>query len=64
MKKVNIKKMVDSSNIPAGLVISTVKQFGGADAFKESASDVANHGISGGFNGFTWYSETRDFFQT
>lgn len=49
------------TNIPASLVRAVVKQMGGWESFKESASDVANHGIDGGFHGFVYYSDTEPF---
>lgn len=60
---ITIKKMIEQSNIPAKLIRSTIKQFGGFDAFRESAPDVANHGISGGFHGFIYYADTVPFFR-
>lgn len=43
------------------LARAVVKQFGGEENFKERSSDVTNHGISGGFGGWTYYTETTDF---
>lgn len=63
MKKVTIKNMIENSEIPASLIRSAVKQFGGFESFRESAPDVSNHGIAGGFNGFIYYSDTCDFFK-
>ena len=63
MKKITIKNMIENSEIPASLIRSTIKQFGGFESFRESAPDVSNHGIAGGFNGFIYYSDTCDFFK-
>ena len=62
MKKVTIKDMIKYSNYPAKLIRSTIRQFGGFEAFKASAPDVYSHGISGGFHGFIYYMDTRKFF--
>lgn len=43
------------------LIKAVVNQFGGWQSFKESAEDVSNHGIDGGFGGFIYYSETHEF---
>jgi len=32
------------------------------DECKETLSDISNHGASGGFSGFIYYSETLEFF--
>jgi len=48
-------------HINENLIRATVKQFGGWEQFKESAENVTNHGISGGYGGFTWYSDTVPF---
>ena len=62
MKNVTIKDMIEYSNYPAKLIRSTIRQFGGFESFKESAPDVYTHGISGGFHGFIYYMDTREFF--
>ncbi len=38
-----------------------MRQSGGWKSFKESAPDIANHGIDGGFHGFIYYYETNAF---
>lgn len=40
-----------------------IEQFGDADYFKECSQDIANHGASGGFNGFIYYNDTVPFGQ-
>ena len=40
---------------------AVINQFGGWEQFKESAPDVSNYGIDGGFSGFIYYSETHKF---
>lgn len=62
MENVTIKSMINNSNIPASLIRAVVRQFGGFDSFKESTQDVNNHGISGGFHGFIYYSDTCAFY--
>lgn len=56
-----IKQFCEQSNIPAKLIRSVIRQMGGWDSFKESAQDVTNYGISGGFHGFCYYNETTSF---
>jgi hypothetical protein len=58
MKLSTFKK---SSHIIPDLIGAVVKQFGGKAAFKQYASDVANHGIGGGFSGFIYHTETVEF---
>lgn len=41
------------------LVKAVIKQLGG----RESLEDVTNHGASGGFCGFVYYSDTIEFFR-
>lgn len=50
-----------AGNIPAPLVRAVVKQLGGRQEFTERAQDITNHGISGGFSGFIYYSDTVPF---
>ena len=63
MKKITIKGMIENSNIPAKLIRSAIRQFGGFESFKELASDVSNYGINGGFHGFIYYVDTVAFFK-
>lgn len=59
--KITLASLIANTSIPAELVRATVKQFGGWESFKELAEDVTNHGISGGFGGFIYHSETESF---
>jgi len=43
------------------LAESVVNQMGGDESFLASWEDIINHGISGGFSGFLYYSDTTDF---
>jgi len=56
-----IQSFIAKSNLPESLIRGVVKQVGGWTSFKEMASDVANHGASGGFSGFCYYSDTVPF---
>lgn len=56
-----LKEFCAASNISEALIRATVRQFGGWESFKECASNVANHGISGGFHGFIYYADTVKF---
>jgi len=61
MQKLTLSQFIAESGLNASLVRSTVRQTGGWDSFQESAQDVCNHGVSGGFGGFIFYSETVPF---
>lgn len=54
-------QIINSSNIDPALIRAVVRQFGGIDAFNDQFQDVSNHGISGGFSGFIYYSDTVKF---
>ena len=59
--KITTKQLIDSTNIPPSLVRAVVKQLGGWESFKESAPDITNHGINGGFHGFIYHTDTVAF---
>lgn len=59
--KITLAKLIASSSIPAELIRAVVRQSGGWESFKESAPDIANHGIDGGFHGFIYTKETNAF---
>jgi len=40
---------------------AVIRQMGGWTAFKESAGDIIDHGIDGGFHGFIYHTETNAF---
>ena len=63
MKKVTLKRLIENSNISAKLIRAVVKQSGGWESFAESAPDISNHGIDGGFHGWISYRETTGFFK-
>lgn len=56
-----LSQFIEQSHIDASLIRAVVRQCGGWDSFKEIASDVANHGASGGFHGFIFYTDTVAF---
>lgn len=56
------KEFIQSFAIPQ-LASAVVNQLGGWGAFKGCASDISNHGLYGGFHGFTYYQETEQFFR-
>jgi len=60
-KKPSLKALIESTNIPETLVRAAVRQMGGWESFKERAPDITRHGISGGFHGFIYYSDTIAF---
>ena len=61
MKKLTLKDLIDNTSIPAPLVRAVIKQFGDFEAFENSADDVVNHGIDGGFSGFIYHTDTVKF---
>jgi hypothetical protein len=56
-----IKEFAEKSHIDASLIRAVVSQIGGWQEFKDHADDVTNHGASGGFSGFTYYTDTVSF---
>lgn len=61
--KATLKKLIDSTSIPASLVRAVVRQMGGWQSFCESAPDITRHGIDGGFAGFIYHRDTEPFAQ-
>jgi hypothetical protein len=53
------KRVIEESNISPKLIRSVLLQLGG----RESLEDISRHGISGGFSGFIYYSETVAFYK-
>jgi len=60
-QKPSLANLIEYTNIPESLVRAVVRQMGGWESFKQSAPDIARHGIDGGFHGFLYYSETIPF---
>ena len=58
-----LKKFIANSHINPTLIRSVVRQLGGYDEFKQAAEDIARHGVSGGFGGFIYYTDTVKFTQ-
>jgi len=56
-----IKAFAAQSNMPATLIRAVIRQCGGFESFKEMAEDVSDHGASGGFHGFIYYTDTVKF---
>lgn len=44
------------------IVIAVIKQMG-VDSFLSHAENAANHGMSGGYDGFTYYTDTEAFYK-
>jgi hypothetical protein len=61
MKK-TLKNFIENSGINAKLIRAVIRQSGGWQSFQESAPDIANYGISGGFSGWIYYTETCQFY--
>ena len=61
MKK-TLKNFIEYSSIDAGLIRAVVRQSGGWQSFQEIAPDIVNHGISGGFSGWIYYTETCELY--
>lgn len=60
--KHTLKNFIDNSNIDAKLIRAVVRQSGGWSAFQEMAPDITQHGVSGGFSGWIYYTETIEFY--
>ena len=60
--KRTIKSFCEFSSINSDLIRAVIRQSGGWLAFQEMAQDIYNHGISGGFSGWIYYTETFDFY--
>jgi hypothetical protein len=56
-----LKEFKKESHINPKLIGATVRQFGDWESFTESAEDVVNYGINGGFGGFIYYTDTEAF---
>lgn len=59
--KPSLAALIESTNIPASLVRAVVRQMGGWESFSQSAPDITNHGIDGGFSGFIYNRDTESF---
>lgn len=59
-KSLTSRSFAEQCTVPA-LASAVIRQSGGWEAFKEKAYDVAYHGASGGFSGWTYYTETAAF---
>ena len=53
-----IEQASKNSGIPERLIRAVIRQSG-----RENLSDIARHGVNGGFAGFTYYSVTVRFFR-
>ena len=58
----SIQKFIAQSQQPK-LSKAVIKQFGGAEPFRESYLDVTTHGIDSGYNGFIYYVDTVGFYK-
>lgn len=58
----SLKSFIEYSSIDAGLIRAVVRQSGGWESFQEIAPDINSHGISGGFSGWIYYTETCEFY--
>ncbi len=56
-----LKSFVEKSHIEEKLVRAVVRKMGGWESFTNSAPDITNHGIDGGFHGFINTNETVKF---
>ena len=60
-QKPKMSNFLKAANINHKLASAVIRQFGGWEDFQECANDVVNHGIGGGFCGFSYYAETTAF---
>lgn len=58
-----LKSFIVESHINPKLIRAVVSQLGGWDSFKQSAININNHGINGGFSGFIYYDDTVKFYR-
>lgn len=56
------REFINSAPIERRLVSNVIKQFGSWESFTESAEDVTNHGIDGGYRDFIYYVDTVKFY--
>lgn len=66
MKKKQFLSAIENAGIPAKLGMAVVRQLGYTSPCEEVAqnlSDIASHGINGGFCGFIYYTDTKAFFR-
>ena len=59
--KHTLKSFIANSHINPTLIRAVVRQLGGYDEFKESAQYITWYGISGGYGGFIYYTDTVAF---
>jgi hypothetical protein len=57
------KNVSERTGFPLPLLRAVARQMGGWSELQESASDIANHGIDGGFSGFIYHTETIAFYR-
>lgn len=62
MKTPTIKQIAAHIGAQESLVRAIVRQIGGKESFENYAQDVTRHGASGGFAGFTYYTDTLAFY--
>ena len=60
-QKIKMSDFLKAANTDPRLTAAVIRQLGGWEDFQEQAHDVANHGISGGFSGFSYYDDTVAF---
>lgn len=53
---------IAASHLDSALIKAVVKQSGGWASFQEDAQSIAQHGVDGGFHGWTYYSDTLAFY--
>jgi hypothetical protein len=58
-----MKDVSEKTGFSLPLLRAVARQMGGWTELRESAPDIARHGIDGGFHGFIYYSETVAFWR-
>jgi hypothetical protein len=58
-----MKDVSKHTGFPLPLLRAVARQMGGWSELRESAVDIARHGIDGGFSGFISYTETVAFWK-
>lgn len=57
-----LKQFCEQSHVDNKMIRAVVRQSGGWRSFQQHAPDIAHYGISGGFDGWIYYTETCTFY--
>ena len=57
-----VREASKGSGIPESLIQAVIDQLGDLDSLEGTLADIRNHGVDGGFPGFTYTSDCVEFF--